>query len=220
MRASPPAFHITMRSRNPFSPRRRHNEDKIMTDKRKAFLIEPPAAPLPASLMFLRHARFRLLEDYFVKIAAAVDSLDDEQVWRRPNESSNGVGNLLLHMSGNIRQWIVSGVGGAEDRRDRASEFTARGSVSKAELMGLVKTTLDEADAVLAEIEGECAAANSDAPLQRVCTAQSYEVTVFDAVFHVVEHFSYHTGQIIFAAKWLAEGRVRFYDDRRLNLEK
>jgi uncharacterized damage-inducible protein DinB len=220
MRASPPAFHITMRSRNPFSPRRRHNEDKIMTDKRKAFLIEPPAAPLPASLMFLRHARFRLLEDYFVKIAAAVDSLDDEQVWRRPNESSNGVGNLLLHMSGNIRQWIVSGVGGAEDRRYRASEFTARGSVSKAELMGLVKTTLDEADAVLAEIEGECAAANSDAPLQRVCTAQSYEVTVFDAVFHVVEHFSYHTGQIIFAAKWLAEGRVRFYDDRRLNLEK
>jgi uncharacterized damage-inducible protein DinB len=191
-----------------------------MTDTRKAFLIEPPAAALPASLMFLRHARFRLLEDYFVKIAAAVDALDDEQVWRRPNESSNGVGNLLLHMSGNVRQWIVSGVGGAEDRRDRASEFAARDSVSKAELMDLLKTTLDEADAVLAEIESECAAANSDAPLQRVCTAQAYGVTVFDAIFHVVEHFSYHTGQIIFAAKWLAEGRVSFYDDRRLNLEK
>ena len=191
-----------------------------MTDKRKAFLIEPPAATLPASLMFLRHARFRLLEDYFVKIVAAVGALDDEQVWRRPNESSNSVGNLLLHMSGNVRQWIVSGVGGAEDRRDRASEFVARDSVSKAELIDLLKTTLDEADAVLAEIEGECAAANSDAPLQRVCTAQAYEVTVFDAIFHVVEHFSYHTGQIIFAAKWLAEGRVSFYDDRRLNLEK
>jgi uncharacterized damage-inducible protein DinB len=153
-----------------------------MTDKRKTFLIEPPAAALPASLMFLRHARFRLLEDYFVKIAAAIDALDDEQVWRRPNESSNGVGNLLLHMAGNVRQWIVSGVGGAEDGRDRASEFAE--------------------------------------PLQRVCTAQAYGVTVFDAIFHVVEHFSYHTGQIIFAAKWLAEGRVSFYDDRRLNLEK
>ena len=191
-----------------------------MTDKRKTFLIEPPAASLPASLMFLRHARFRLLEDYFAKIVAAIDALDDEQVWRRPNESSNGVGNLLLHMSGNVRQWIVSGVGGAEDRRDRASEFAARDSVSKAELIDLLKTTLDEADAVLAEIEGECAAANSDEPLQRVCTAQAYGVTVFDAIFHVVEHFSYHTGQIIFAAKWLAEGRVSFYDDRRLNLEK
>ena len=191
-----------------------------MTDKRKTFLIEPPAAALPASLMFLRHARFRLLEDYFVKIVAAIDALDDEQVWRRPNESSNGVGNLLLHMSGNVRQWIVSGVGGAEDRRDRASEFAARDSVSKAELIDLLKTTLDEADAVMAEIEGECAGANSDEPLQRVCTAQAYGVTVFDAIFHVVEHFSYHTGQIIFAAKWLAEGRVSFYDDRRLNLEK
>lgn len=190
-----------------------------MADTRKAFMLEPPAASLPASLMFLRHARFRLLEDYFVKIAEAVDALDDEQVWRRPNESSNSVGNLLLHMSGNVRQWIVSGVGGAEDARDRASEFDARGSASKSELVELIKTTLDEADAVLAKIESECAAANSDAPLQRLCRPQAYEVTVLDAIFHVVEHFSYHTGQIIFAAKWLAEGRVSFYDDRRLNLE-
>src|SRR5262252_11091794 len=151
-----------------------------MKDKRKAFLLDPPAASLPASLMFLRHSRFRLLEDYFVKIASAVDALDDEQVWRRPNESSNGVGNLLLHMSGNVRQWIISGVGGGEDTRDRAGEFAARGSVSKTELMELVKATLDEADAVLARIEGERVATNSDAPLQRVCMAQAYEVTVFD----------------------------------------
>src|SRR5262250_196642 len=191
-----------------------------MTGKRKNFLLDPPAAALPAALMFLRHARFRLLEDYFVKIASAIDALDDEQVWRRPNESSNSVGNLLLHMSGNVRQWIISGVGGAEDTRDRASEFAARGSAPKTELMELVKATLDEADAVLANIAGECAATNSDAPLQQVRMAQAYDVTVFDAIFHVVEHFSYHTGQIIFAAKWLAEGRVGFYDDRRLNLEK
>ena len=191
-----------------------------MADKRKAFLLEPPESLTPSALMFLRHARFRLLEDYFVKIAAAIDALDDEQVWRRPNESSNSIGNLLLHMSGNVRQWIISGVGGAEDRRDRASEFAARGPVSKGELIELVRTTLDQADAVLAGIEGECAAANSDEPLQRVCKPQAYETSVFDAIFHVVEHFSYHTGQIIFAAKGLAEGQVSFYDDRRLNLEK
>ncbi|HEU0175400.1 MAG TPA: DinB family protein [Blastocatellia bacterium] len=191
-----------------------------MTDKQKAFLLEPPERPAPASLMFLRHARFRLLEDYFVKIATAIEVLDDEQVWRRPNESSNSVGNLLLHLSGNVRQWIISGVGGAEDLRDRASEFAARGSAPKTELIELAHATLDEADAVLAGIEGECVAANSDAPLRRVCRPQAYEVTVFDAIFHVVEHFSYHTGQIVFAAKWLAEGQVVFYDDRRLNLEK
>jgi uncharacterized damage-inducible protein DinB len=191
-----------------------------MSDRRKAFLLDPPAAALPASLMFLRHARFRLLDDYFVKIAAAIDSLDNEQVWRRPNESSNSIGNLLLHLSGNLRQWIISGVGGADDTRDRAREFAARASVSKCELVELMKETLDEADAILAKIEDECAATNSDAPLQRVCRPQAYEVTVFDAIFHVVEHFSYHTGQIIFAAKWLAEGRVSFYDDRRLNLKE
>src|SRR5215475_5462152 len=191
-----------------------------MADQQKSFLLEPPERPLPASLMFLRHARFRLLEDYFVKIAAAIEALADEQIWRRPNESSNSIGNLLLHLSGNIRQWLISGVGGAEDKRDRASEFAARGSVPKDELVELVKATLDEADAVLARIGDECAAANSDGPLQRLCRPQSYEVTVLDAIFHVVEHFSYHTGQIVFAAKWLAEGQVSFYDDRRLNLEK
>src|SRR5262245_45761185 len=150
-----------------------------MTGKRKNFLLDPPAAAAPASLMFLRHARFRLLEDYFVKIASAIDALDDEQVWRRPNESSNSVGNLLLHVSGNVRQWITADVGAAEDTRDRASEVADGGEVSKTELMGLVKATLDEADAVLAKIEGERVATNSDAPLQRVCMAQAYEVTVF-----------------------------------------
>src|SRR5215813_15421198 len=144
-----------------------------MTGKRKNFLLDPPAASLPASLMFLRHARFRLLEDYFVKIASAIDALDDEQIWRRPNESSNSVGNLLLHMSGNVRQWIISGVDGAEDTRDRASEFAARGQVSKGELLALLKMTLDETDMVLTRIENECSHALSDAPLQRVCKPQA-----------------------------------------------
>jgi uncharacterized damage-inducible protein DinB len=191
-----------------------------MTNQRKSFLLEPPESPMPVALMFLRHARFRLLEDYFVKIASAIESLDEEQIWRRPNESSNSVGNLLLHLSGNVRQWIISGIGGVEDIRDRASEFAARGSATRGELVELVRAALDEANAVLAGIENECAAANSDEPLQRICMPQSYEVTVHDAIFHVVEHFSYHAGQIVFAAKWLAEGQVSFYDDRRLNLEK
>jgi uncharacterized damage-inducible protein DinB len=191
-----------------------------MADQRKAFLLEPPESPLSPALMFLRHARFRLLNDYFVKIAVAIGTLEDEQIWRRPNESSNSIGKLLMHMSGNVRQWLISGVGGAEDIRDRASEFAARGSATRGELIESVRATLDEADAVLAGIEDDCAAANSDEPLQRICMPQSYEVTVFDAIFHAVEHFSYHTGQIVFAAKWLAEGQVSFYDDRRLNLEK
>jgi len=90
------------------------------------FVLEPPAAPLPAGAAFLRHARFRLRGDYQVKITAAVTELTDEQIWWRPNDASNSVGNLILHLCGNARQWIVSGVGGAPDTRDRASEFAAR----------------------------------------------------------------------------------------------
>jgi uncharacterized damage-inducible protein DinB len=191
-----------------------------MANPRKSFLIEPPETPMPASLLFLRHARFRLIEDYFHKISAALGALDEEEIWRRANESSNSIGNLLLHLSGNARQWIISGVGGAVDTRDRAREFAARGAVNKGELVELLKATLDEVCAVLDGIENDCLSANSDAPLQRLVKPQAFNVTVFDAIFHVVEHFSYHTGQIIFAAKGAAEGRVNFYDERRLNLDK
>ncbi len=191
-----------------------------MKNTQRTFLVEPPERPLPSALLFLRHARFRLLEDCFVKINLALAELDDEHIWWRPNQSSNSIGNLILHLSGNVRQWIVAGAGGAADVRNRAQEFAERNRIGKGELLDLLKTTLDEADAVLAGVENECLAARNDEPLQRVCKPQAFEQTVLDAVFHVVEHFSYHTGQIVFAAKWLAEGRVRFYDDRRLNQEK
>src|SRR5262249_61149501 len=133
--------------------------------------------------MFLRHARFRLLEDYFVKIAAAIDPLDEEQVWRRPNESSNSVGNLLLHLSGNVRQWIISGVGGAEDRRDRASEFAARGSGGKRGLIELLRTTLDQAGAGLARNEDEWAASKSAEPFPRRCQPPTNKTSRFEPTF-------------------------------------
>jgi uncharacterized damage-inducible protein DinB len=190
-----------------------------MKNTRRTFLLEPPDQPLPAALLFLRHARFRLIEDYLVKINAAIAELDDQQIWWRPNESSNSIGNLILHLSGNVRQWIIAGVGGQADIRNRASEFAERDKIGKDALLNLLKTTLGEADAVLAKVEGDCAA-QSDAPLQRVVAPQAFDQTVLDAVFHVVEHFSGHTGQIVFIAKWLLEDRLRFYDDRQLNLEE
>jgi uncharacterized damage-inducible protein DinB len=189
-------------------------------ETRRSFLLEPPDQPLPAALGFLRHARFRLREDYLAKIEGALAGLDDDQIWWRPNQSSNSIGNLMLHLSGNARQWIVAGAGGAADVRDRAAEFAGRDRIAKSDLLDRLRRTLAEADAALARIESECAAAQSDAPLQRICIPQAFEQTALDAIFHAVEHFSYHTGQIVFIAKILAEGRVRFYDDRVLNIEK
>lgn len=186
---------------------------------KRSFLLEPPVASLPAGLAFLRQARFRLRQDYFIKISAALVELNDEQIWWRPNEASNSIGNLILHLAGNVRQWMIAGVGGATDVRQRASEFAERDQISKNQLMALLTETLEEVDVVLTGLERELATVQSDAPLQRECVPQGYAQTVLDAVFHVAEHFSYHTGQIVQLAKCQAAGRIQLYDDQRLNLE-
>jgi uncharacterized damage-inducible protein DinB len=187
-----------------------------MNEERKSFLLEPPTEPQPASLAFLRQARFSLIEEFWVKIKYTVDLLDDGQLWWRPNEESTSIGNLLLHLSGNLRQWIIAGIGGAVDVRDRQREFSERGRVGRAELLDLLKSTLDEVDTVLARIEKDLEDSRSDAPLQRVCEPQGFKQTVLDAVAHVVGHFAYHTGQIVYITKLLESGKVRFYDDRKL----
>src|SRR5689334_13924970 len=181
------------------------------------FLLEPPPSPLPTSRAFLRHARFRLRDDYLVNITAAAGELTDDQIWWRPNEASNSIGNLVLHLCGNARQWIVAGVGGAPDARERAKEFAERGPIPRGALMALLDATLADVDARLAVLERAVDAAGSGAPLQRACVPQGFAQTVLDAVFHVVEHFSYHTGQIVLLAKWHAGERIRLYDDARLN---
>ncbi|HEX9002502.1 MAG TPA: DUF1572 family protein [Blastocatellia bacterium] len=191
-----------------------------MKNQRRSFLLEPPEQVLSAALAFLRHTRFRLREDYLVKIAAALSELTDEQVWWRPNDASNSAGNLILHLSGNVHQWIIAGVGGQPNLRDRASEFAERRQIGRDALLELLTATLDEVDAALAKLEDDVVAAQSDAPLQRECMPQGFAQTVLDAIFHVVEHFSYHTGQIVFIAKWKAADQVRLYDDQQLNLAR
>ena len=188
-----------------------------MSTARKLYSLEPPEPPLPAALAFLRQARFRLQADYLAKITAALAGLNEEQIWWRPNAASNSIGNLLLHLAGNARQWIVAGVGGAPDVRARAAEFAAQQTLGKHALLARLSETLAEVDAVLARLATE--AAQSDAPLQRVCVPQGFPQSVLDAVFHVVEHFSYHTGQIVYLAKQLSGEQTQFYDERALNRE-
>jgi len=188
-----------------------------MNNLRSSFLLEPPEQPLPPALAFIRQARFCLRESYLVKIEGALGALSDDQIWSRPNESSNSIGNLLLHLAGNLRQWVIAGVGGAEDLRDRQREFNERNQIGKAELLDLLKTTIAEVHAVMADLEKEINITKSDEPLQRECLPQGFRQTVFDVLFHIVEHFSYHTGQIVYIAKSLESGQVRFYDDRQLS---
>jgi uncharacterized damage-inducible protein DinB len=145
----------------------------------------------------------RKLELLRGRIESCLDRLSGEQIWARGGENENAVGNLTLHLAGNVRQWIVSGVGGRPDLRERDAEFAARGGATAAELKERLHATVAEAVAVIGGL-------NSERLTERV-TIQKYEQPVLEAIYHVVEHFSMHTGQIQFATKMLTGADLGFY---------
>ena len=154
---------------------------------------------------FLARSRYYLTNEYPTKLRAAVEALPADVLWHRANAQSNSVGNLLVHLSGNVRQWIVSGVGGSPNRRDRAAEFAQERGAAAAQLLADLQHTLEEADEVLARLTA--------ADLGSARTIQGRDTTVLEAVYHVVEHFALHLGQIILVAKAHAPGAVQFYED-------
>jgi uncharacterized damage-inducible protein DinB len=153
---------------------------------------------------FLKESRTLLVGDYLPKIERCVTLLTDEQIWWRANSASNSIGNLLLHLSGNVRQWIVVGLGGAVDERDRDAEFAQRDVIRRDELLARLRETLREADQTLANFDDE--------RLLDQFTIQGIETSALAAIMHVVEHFSMHTGQIILLAKMFTEVDLEFYD--------
>jgi uncharacterized damage-inducible protein DinB len=153
---------------------------------------------------FIAQAREVLTNDYLPKITRCLESLSDEDVWWRPNEESNSIGNLMLHLSGNVRQWIVGGLGGAADERVRQAEFDARSAISRADLLSRLSDSVAAADEALAKFDVSA--------LLRGYRIQKNDVTALEAIFHVVEHFSMHTGQIILLAKQIAAQDLHFYD--------
>ena len=156
------------------------------------------------SQAFLQQARQFLKNDYLPKLERCLNALTDEQVWWRSNPESNSIGNLCLHLAGNARQWIVCGLGGEIDARARQLEFDERAIIPRRELLSSLRQTLDDVDTVLANFElGRC--------LEQY-EIQGTKVTALTAIFHVTEHFSMHTGQIILLTKMLSQTDLGFYD--------
>jgi uncharacterized damage-inducible protein DinB len=153
---------------------------------------------------FIAKTRSLLRDDYLPKIERCLEELSDEDIWWRVHDEGNSIGNLLLHLSGNVRQWVLSGVGGALDSRLRQQEFDQREVISRAELMDRLKQTLSEMEGVLARLD-------ADAMLEHR-RIQNYDVTVLEAIYHVVEHFAMHTGQIILLTKMLKRTDLKFYE--------
>ena len=153
---------------------------------------------------FLFQARLHLNDDFMPRIKKCLDLLSEEDVWWRSHETNNSVGNLLLHLSGNVRQWIVSGIGGAPDSRQRPLEFSERNPIPKEILWSKLQDAVAEASQVLKTFPA--------GQLLERRKIQGLDNTALQAIFHVVEHFSLHTGQIIYITK-LREGRdLKFYN--------
>lgn len=155
--------------------------------------------------VFLDRARHYLASEYPAKLRLTLAALPADRLWWRMNERSNSVGNLLLHLNGNLRQWIVSGVGGEACDRHRDAEFAAREDGTPEELLAALARTLADVDRTLSTLTAE--------RLTERRAIQGRDLTVLDAVFHVTEHFAYHLGQIILVTKMFAPSGVRFYED-------
>ena len=135
----------------------------------------------------------RKLGEMTTKLTTCLDRLSDEQVWARGGPHENAVGNLVLHLCGNMRQWILHGVGGKPDVRTRDAEFSADGGLGRAELVALFTTTVDEARGVIAAVPAE--------RLVEIIHPQGRETSVLGAIYQVVGHVQEHVGQIILLTK-------------------
>jgi hypothetical protein len=143
--------------------------------------------------VFLEKSRALMSSDYLVKIERCLERVDEKDLWWRPNDASNSIGNLMLHLCGNVTMWIIGGVGRRPFERNRQMEFDERRVIPAAELLTRLRSVVSEAEGVIRTV-------TSDELLTRR-HIQGYDVTVLEAIYHVVEHFGMHTGQIILLSK-------------------
>ena len=163
----------------------------------------PAMPPNTVTAEFIEFSRWKLLEQYWPRLRTCVESLTDEQVWWRPNEASNSIGNLILHLNGNVIQWLVAPFSQREDKRNRPAEFAERRHLPKADLLEKLAATMQEVAEVLPRI--------SESELVRTYQIQGYTVTGLHAVYQVIEHFGLHYGQITYITKMLRGEDLGFY---------
>ena len=163
-----------------------------------------PVSRRPLRELFLRQSINRLRHDYLPKIRRCLDQLSTEQIWWRPNDESNSIGNLILHLAGNLRQWVVVGLPGLEDDRQRDVEFATRDGLDADQLFARLEQTVRDAEDVFGVM--------TETDLRTEVVIQGFRTTGLGVVYHVVEHFSGHTGQILWITKMLRGEDLRFYE--------
>lgn len=146
----------------------------------------------------------RLFAESVPRLKKCLAQLSQDEIWRRPNEQTVSVGNLVLHLCGNVRQRIISGLGGAPDVRQRDREFSEPGPLPADKLLQRLDTTMDEARDALQRLD--------PATLLDKHHVQGFEESGLSILIHVVEHFSYHVGQITYFVKSQKTVDLKYYD--------
>jgi uncharacterized damage-inducible protein DinB len=155
-------------------------------------------------ILLLQYAADKL-RGHSAQVLRCADMLSDDQLWFRPNENSNSVANLLLHLRGNVAQWILGGVCGQPIERNRRAEFAQRERIPREDLISPLEETVASAVQNLKRLPASA--------LTNEYVIQEYRVTGTAAVVHVVEHFAFHTGQIVTTTKWLLDVDLSLYDE-------
>ncbi|MCB2198008.1 DUF1572 domain-containing protein [bacterium] len=147
----------------------------------------------------------KLRDTYIPWLERALAKVDETVIWQRPRPGVNSIGNLLLHLNGNVRQWIHFGIAGEENNRDRTAEFAAdKGEDGQTLLANLTKTVLEACEIILDS--------RSEEEWLRSRSIQGFSTTALAAIVHVTEHFAYHTGQIVLLVKSATGTDLGFYD--------
>jgi len=161
------------------------------------------------SELLIKEAKYRLLEESIPRLKKCLNMLSEVEIWYRPNTNTVSIGNLVLHLCGNVRQWLISGLGGAEDHRERQMEFNEKGPLPTIELMEMIDQLAADIEVVLEGL--------SSADLIGERSIQGYPSTGVSILVHVVEHFSYHVGQVTILVKSRKNMDMGYYAGKDLD---
>ena len=153
--------------------------------------------------LFLQEIHRRIFDENFPRLKKCLGELTESEIWQRPNENSNSMGNIALHLCGNLRQWVVAGLGEQEDVRERQKEFDERGPLPVEQLLEKIETVAIDIAKVLEHVKAE--------DLVRDYTVQGFAENGISILVHVTEHFSYHVGQMTYFVKAIKDMDIGYY---------
>ena len=152
----------------------------------------------------------RLIAESIYRIRKCLDLVNDEQIWQTPSDRILSIGISIVHLDGNVRQWLGSVCERNELPRDRAAEFKSNNTLERSKLLDLLNSLEETIRLRSKQLE--------HINLEDTLTIQGIPTNGLDAIVHVIEHFSYHTGQITLLTKWFSGQSTGYYS--HLNLDE